>query len=231
MSETILIVEDQPRVVRLIEQVLKAVGYRTITAANGNDAIEQVALEQPDLVILDILMPHGPDGYQVCARIREFSDVPVIMLTAKAQDSEILHGFDVGADDYLTKPFNAKELVARTRAVLKRSQQLGGTDMALLQCGDLEIDTARRTVKVAGTAVHLSRTEYALLHQLAQHKNRVMTHQELLHAVWGPEYTNDVDYLRAYIRHLRQKLETTPSEPRYILTSQGVGYMLNCPEP
>jgi len=230
MSETILIVEDQPRVVLLIKQVLKAVGYRTITAANGNDAIEQVALEQPDLVVLDILMPHGPDGYQVCARIREFSDVPVIMLTAKAQDSEILRGFDVGADDYLTKPFNAKELVARIRAVLKRSRQLSGTETALLTCGEIEIDTARRTVKVAGTAVHLSRTEYALLHQLAQHKNRVMTHQELLHAVWGPEYTDDVDYLRAYIRHLRQKLEANPAEPCTILTSQGVGYMLSCPE-
>jgi len=231
MSETILIVEDQPRVVLLIKQVLKAVGYRTLTAANGNDAIDQVALEQPDLVVLDILLPHGPDGYQVCARIREFSDVPVIMLTAKAQDSEILRGFDVGADDYLTKPFNAKELVARIRAVLKRSRQLGSTDTAILACGEIEIDTSRRTVKVAGTAVHLSRTEYALLHQLAQHKNRVLTHQELLHAVWGPEYTDDVDYLRAYIRHLRQKLETDASEPRYILTSQGVGYMLNCPEP
>lgn len=234
MSETILIVEDQPRVVHLIRQVLQAVGYHTISAANGNDAIEQVALEQPDLVILDILLPHGPDGYQVCAQIREFSDVPVIMLTAKAQDSEILRGFDVGADDYLTKPFNAKELVARVRAVLRRSHQLDGADptnTALLSCGEIEIDTARRTVKVAGTAVHLSRTEYALLHQLALHKNRVMLHQELLHAVWGPEYSNDVDYLRAYIRHLRQKLEPDPSAPRYILTSQGVGYMLTCPEP
>jgi two-component system KDP operon response regulator KdpE len=229
MSETILVVEDQARVVHLIKQVLQAVGYRVLSASNGNDAIDMVAVEQPDLVILDILLPHGPDGYQVCAHIREFSDVPVIMLTAKAQDSEILHGFDVGADDYLTKPFNAKELVARIRAVLRRSHPSGDTEQAILTCGEIEIDSARRLVKVAGTTIHLSRTEYALLYQLAQHANCVMLHQELLHAVWGPEYSNDVDYLRAYIRYLRRKLEPDPSSPRYILTSQGVGYMLNCP--
>jgi two-component system KDP operon response regulator KdpE len=206
------------------------VGYQVIAAASGEPAIEMVALEQPDLVLLDILLPRGPDGYEVCRRIREFSEVPVIMLTAKAQESDVVHGFDVGADDYLTKPFSAKELVARVRAVLRRTQRPEEAVTATLTCGELEINFARRTVKVRGEEVSFTRTEYALLRQLALNANRVMLHQDLLTAVWGPEYRDDIDYLRAYIRYLRQKLEENPHEPQYILTTPGVGYMLNCPE-
>ena len=230
MGEKILVVEDEPRVVRLVSEVLKAVGYQVVTAASGESAIEMFALEQPDLVLLDILLPHGPDGYEVCRRIREFSNVPVIMLTAKARESEMLQGFDVGADDYLTKPFSAKELVARIRAVLRRSERPEGTTAAKLQCGELEIDFARHTINVRDEVVHLTHTEYTLLRQLALNANRVVVHGDLLTAVWGPEYRNDVDYLRAYVRYLRRKLEADPSNPRYILTSQGVGYMLSCPE-
>ena len=230
MGEKILVVEDEPRVVRLVSEVLKAVGYRVVAAASGESAIEMFALEQPDLVLLDILLPRGPDGYEVCRRIREFSDVPVIMLTAKARESEILQGFDVGADDYLTKPFSAKELVARVRAVLRRSERSEEGAPATLLCGELEIDFARRTVRVRGEAVHLTRTEYALLRELALHGNRVVTHGDLLTTVWGPEYRNDLDYLRAYVRYLRRKLEADPANPRYILTSQGVGYMLAYPD-
>lgn len=230
MDETILVVEDEPRVMRLISEVLKAVGYRVISTGSGLGAIETVALEQPDLVLLDILLPHGPDGYEVCRRIREFSDVAVIMLTAKAQESDMLRGFDAGADDYLTKPFSAQELVARVRAVLRRARRSGEPAMPTLTCGELEIDLARRVVKVRGEPVQLTRTEYALLSQLAGNANRVLVHEDLLAAVWGAEYRNDVDYLRAYVHYLRQKLEADPSNPRYILTSQGVGYMLACPE-
>jgi two-component system KDP operon response regulator KdpE len=230
MDETILVVEDEPRVMRLISEVLKAVGYRVISTGSGLGAIETVALEQPDLVLLDILLPHGPDGYEVCRRIREFSDVAVIMLTAKAQESDMLRGFDAGADDYLTKPFSAQELVARVRAVLRRARRSGESAMPTLTCGELEIDLARRAVKVRGEMVQLTRTEYALLSQLAANANRVLVHEDLLAAVWGAEYRNDVDYLRAYVHYLRQKLEADPSNPRYILTSQGVGYMLACPE-
>lgn len=230
MSDKILVVDDEPRVVRLVSQVLEAVGYQVIAATSGEPAIEMVALEQPDLVLLDILLPRGPDGYEVCRRIREFSEVPVIMLTAKAQESEVLHGFDVGADDYLTKPFSAKELVARVKAVLRRTQRPEEAVTATLTCGEMEINFARRTVKVRGERVSLTRTEYALLRQLALNANRVMLHQDLLTTVWGPEYQDDIDYLRAYIRYLRQKLEENPHEPRYILTSPGVGYMLTCPE-
>lgn len=230
MSEKILVVDDEPRVVRLVSEVLKAVGYQVIAATGGKSAIEMVALEQPDLVLLDILLPQGPDGYEVCRLIREFSDVPVIMLTAKAQETDMLRGFDVGADDYLTKPFSAKEMVARVKAVLRRVQRPEEMITATLTCGELEINFARRTIEVRGEQVSLTRTEYALLRHLALNANRVMLHQDLLAEVWGPEYRDDIDYLRAYIRYLRRKLEAEPSNPRYILTTPGVGYMLACPD-
>jgi two-component system KDP operon response regulator KdpE len=232
----ILAVDDEPRVLRLVSEVLKAVGYRVITAAGGDTAIEMVTLEQPDLVLLDILLSGGSDGYQICSRIREFSDVPVIMLTAKAQENDMLRGFDVGADDYLTKPFSAKELLARVRAVLRRARQSEELMTAafawrgLMLCGELEIDFARRTVKARGEKVTLTHTEYALLRELALNPNRVLLHEELLTKVWGPEYRDDVDYLRAYVYYLRRKLEPDPAHPRYILTSPGVGYSLACPE-
>lgn len=230
MGEKILVVDDEPRVVRLVSEVMKAMGYTLAAAANGTSAIEMAALEQPDLILLDILLGAGPDGYEVCRRIREFSDVPIIMLTAKAQDADMLRGFDAGADDYLTKPFNAKELVARVKAVLRRTLRPEETITTVWKCGELEIDFARRIVSVGGNRASLTRTEYALLRQLALNANKVMLHQDLLTAVWGPEYVNDVDYLRAYIRYLRRKLEQDPSNPAYILTSSGVGYMLACPE-
>jgi two-component system KDP operon response regulator KdpE len=230
MSEKILVVDDEPRVVRLVSEVLKAMGYDVIAASSGESGIEMVALEQPDLVLLDIRLTHNLDGYEVCRRIREFSDVAVIMLTAKAQESDVLRGFDVGADDYLTKPFSAKELVARVRAVLRRTTRPDERVSASFTCGELEINFARRTVKARGESVALTRTEYALLRQLALNANRVVLHQDLLTQVWGPEYRDDVDYLRAYVRYLRSKLEPQPSNPRYILTSAGVGYMLACPE-
>jgi two-component system KDP operon response regulator KdpE len=229
MKDKILVVDDAPRVVRLVTEVLQAMGYEVIAAASGESAIEKVALEQPDLVLLDILLPPGIDGYETCRRIREFSNVPVIMLTAKAQDVEVLQGFDAGTDDYLTKPFNAKELVARVKAVLKRSQRPEEMLTSTLTCGELEINFARRSVRARGTQVALTRTEYALLRQLALNANRVMLHQDLLTEVWGPEYRDDIDYLRAFIRYLRRKLEAEPGNPQYILTSPGVGYMLVCP--
>ena len=230
MDAKILVVDDEPRVVRLVSEVLKAVGYNVIAAARGEPAIKMMALEQPDLVLLDILLPNGMDGYDVCSRIREFSTVPIIMLTAKAMESDMLRGFDVGCDDYLTKPFSAKELIARVTAVLRRSRHPEEMTTTTLMCGNLEINFARRSVKVNGEPVSLTRTEFALLRQLALSINRVMLHRDLLVEVWGPEYLDDTDYLRAYIRYLRRKLEADPSNPRHILTSPGVGYMLVCPD-
>lgn len=223
-----MIAEDQPQVVRLVTEVLRAVGYDVIVADSGETAIEMTAMEQPALLLLDIMFPQGLDGFEACRRIREFSDVPVIMLTAKAKEEDKLRGFDAGADDYLTKPFSAKELVARVRAVLRRSRHPDETTTASLTCGDLVINFARRNVKLAGKEVPLTRTEYSLLRQLALNPNRVMLHGDLLKAVWGQEYRDDIDYLRAYIRYLRLKLEVDPSNPKYIITSPGIGYMLAC---
>ena len=230
MDEKILVVDDEPRVVRLVTEVLSAVGYEVITAVRGEPAIEMVALEQPDLVLLDVLLPGDLNGYEICRRIREFSDIAVIMLTAKAQESDVLQGFDVGADDYLTKPFSAKELLARVKAVLRRTRHTEERVTGPSRYGELDIDFARRTVHMRGEEISLTRTEYALLRELALNANRVMLHQDLLTNVWGPEYRDDIDYLRAYIHYLRRKLEAEPSTPQYILTSPGVGYMLACPE-
>jgi two-component system KDP operon response regulator KdpE len=226
---TVLVVDDEPKLIRLVREVLTATGFKVFSAARGSQAIELVATEQPDLLLLDIVLADDIDGYEVARRVREFSDLPIVMLTAKARESEILRGFEVGADDYLTKPFSSKELLARVRAVLKRTRQATGevTDSQVL-CGPLEIDLARHRVFREGEEVHLTRTEFSLLRELATHRNKVLTHQQLLSAVWGDEYLNDQDYLRAYVRYLRRKLEPTPSDPRMITTVQGVGYMLEC---
>lgn len=211
-------------------EVLQSVGYEVIHAVDGETGIETAALEQPALVLLDIMLPHGPDGYEVCRRIRQFSDVPVIMLTAKALENDKLRGFDAGADDYLTKPFSSKELVARVRAILKRVRKPEEKVTTPIKCGSMLINFARQTVEVNEKKIPLTRTEYALLYQLAIHRNRVLLHQDLLTAVWGQEYRDDIDYLRAYIRYLRIKLEQDPANPQYIITSPGTGYMLACPE-
>ena len=228
--DKVLVVDDEPRVIRLVSEVLKAMGYQVIAAASGEPALEMVAMEQPDLVLLDVRLPGGMDGYEICRRIREFSDVAVIMLTAKALESDIECGFDAGADDYLTKPFSSKELVARVKAVLRRTQRPEERVTTTFKCGELEINFARRSVKMRGDKVALTRTEYALLRQLALNADKVMLHEDLLTEVWGTEYRDDVDYLRAYVHYLRDKLEADTSDPKYILTSPGIGYLLACPE-
>jgi len=226
----ILIVEDDPKIVRLVREVLTATGYSVQITSDGEAAVSLVALEQPDLVLLDIVLTSELDGFGAARRIRAFSDVPIIMLTAKVQEADLLQGFDAGADDYITKPFSSKELLVRIDAVLKRARrgdvEPGTTDMV---CGPLHIDPARRRVFVDGEPVHLTRTEYNLLHELAVHRNQVMIHDKLLTAVWGPEYRDDLDYLRAYIRYLRRKLEPDPANPTLIVTIPGVGYMMECP--
>lgn len=227
----ILVVDDEPKLVRLVREVITATGYEVLSAARGDEAIELVALEKPDLVVLDIVLADEMDGYDVAGRIRQFSNVPIIMLTAKAREDDLLKGFKAGADDYLTKPFSSKELIVRIEAVLKRVRNAvdepGGGKIV---CGDLSIDLALRRVTVSGKEVRLTRTEYTLLLELARNRNKVLLHEHLLTEIWGPEYRDDLDYLRAYIRYLRQKLEPDPSQPIMILTSRGVGYLLSCPE-
>jgi two-component system KDP operon response regulator KdpE len=223
----ILVVDDEPKLVRLVTQILQAKGYEVFAAASGDQAIEIVALEQPNLVILDIVLLGNLDGYGVANRIREFSDIPIIMLTAKVRESDMLQGFDSGVDDFITKPFNSKELLARISAVLKRSRGNSTTKVENeIICGDVIIDILRRKVTIREFEIHLTPTEYNLLYQLATHPNQVMLHEQLLNEVWGEEYRNDFDYLRSYIHNLRKKIEVDPSEPQIIVRSPGVGYML-----
>ena len=229
--ERILIVDDDPRLIRLVREVLSAAGYQVLSRAAGDSAVQAAAVEQPDLILLDIVMK-DLDGYQVCRRVREFSDVPIIMLTARIAETDLLAAFDAGADDYVTKPFSSKELLARVRAVLKRSRGRPVTpDEALIACGDVAIDLARRRVTVGDHQVYLTATEYSLLLQLASHRDQVLLHEQLLTEVWGPQYRTDLDYLRSYIHHLRRKLEGDPANPTLIVTIQGVGYMLATPAP
>jgi DNA-binding response OmpR family regulator len=227
---TILAVDDEPHVLKLVKANLESSGYKVLTAADGQRAVEITEREVPDLVILDLMLPKM-DGYAVCRRIREFSAVPVIMLTARSSQVDLVHGFEVGADDYLTKPFSVTELLMRVQAVLRRSKW--PEEIMVRQgfrAGPIEIDFAQHRVTVDGELVKLTPTEYRLLAYLASNANRVIIHRELLRAVWGPEYGDETEYLRVYMRYLRQKLEADPSEPRYLLTQPGAGYMFYQPE-
>jgi DNA-binding response OmpR family regulator len=226
----ILAVDDEPHVLRLVKANLESSGYRVLTAEDGEEAINTVEREMPDLVLLDIMLPKM-DGYAVCSRIREFSSVPIIMLTARSAQVDLVHGFEVGADDYLTKPFDVTELLMRVQAVLRRSKWPDEVVTRRgFKSGPIEIDFAQHRVTVDGQEVKLTPTEYRLLAYLATNPNRVILHRELLRAVWGPEYGDETEYLRVYMRYLRQKLEADPSNPRYLLTQPGAGYMLHQPD-
>jgi DNA-binding response OmpR family regulator len=226
----ILVVDDEPHVLKLVKANLESSGYKVLTAADGEQAIETVESEVPDLVILDLMLPKL-DGYAVCRRVREFSTVPIIMLTARSAQVDLVHGFEMGADDYLTKPFSVTELLMRVQAVLRRSKW--PEEILTRQgfkTGPIEIDFAQHRITVDGEEVRLTPTEYRLLVYMASHANRVITHREMLRAVWGPEYGEESEYLRVYMRYLRQKLEAEPSDPRYLLTQPGAGYMLHQPD-
>ncbi len=224
---TILAVDDEPRVLKLLKANLELSGYKVLTAADGEQAIRVVENELPDLVILDLMLPKV-DGYAVCSRIREFSAVPIIMLTARTAEVDLIHGFEVGADDYLTKPFSVTELLMRVQAVLRRSKWPEEiVSRQSFRAGPIEIDFAQHRVTVNGEPTKLTPTEYRLLTYLATNANRVITHRELLRAVWGPEYGEETEYLRVYMRYLRQKLEPDPSDPFYLLTQPGAGYMFH----
>jgi two-component system, OmpR family, KDP operon response regulator KdpE len=222
---TILVVEDEPRLVRLVETLLTSIGHRVVVANDGQTAVELAAVEAPDLIILDLLLPGSMDGFEVCQRVRSFSMTPIIMLTARTREPDKLRGFSVGADDYVTKPFSAKELLARVRAVLRRSQG-AAEPTGKIQINDLVINQATYSVSVAGEEISLTPTEYRLLLTLAKHPNQVITHEVLLSEVWGAEYRDELAYLRTYIRYLRSKIEPDPAHPRFIQTRSGIGYYL-----
>ncbi len=226
----VLVVDDEPATVRYVSINLKARGYQVLTAYDGLEALKAVEEHPLDLVILDLGLP-GLDGFQVCREIRRFSQVPILVLSARGREQDKVRALDLGADDYLTKPFGVEELLARIRAILRRaglSPEGGGR--APYVCGDLKIDFQARRVTVRGEPISLTPTEYRLLTYLALNAGRVLTHRILLQAVWGPEYETEREYLWTYIRRLRQKLEEDPDRPRYILTEPGVGYRLRAPD-
>jgi DNA-binding response OmpR family regulator len=227
---TILLVDDDPQLIRLVRANLESDRYRVLTALDAEAALKQLDAEKVDLVILDIMLPEV-DGYEICRRIREFSGVPIIMLTARGEDEDKVKGLRLGADDYLTKPFNLSELLARVEAVLRRAQPAEEGKPRVYTCDDIVVDLNRRRVTVKGVEVSLTLTEYKLLCELVTHAGRVLLHRELLTKVWGAEYQEENDYLRAYIRHLRRKIEADPHRPKYIISKPGIGYLFCIPEP
>ncbi len=224
----VLVVDDEPETVKYVSANLRARGYDVLTAEDGRMALKMFSESVVDLIILDIMMP-GPDGFEVCRAIRSQSDVPIIMLSARGRERDIVRALDMGADDYLTKPFGVEEMLARVRAVLRRTAQTPTAPRPPLTVGDLKIDFAARRVMVKEREVQLTPTEYDLLAHLVINAGRVLTHQALLQAVWGPEYGDETEYLWAYVRRLRRKIEPDPSNPRYIMTEPGVGYTFAAP--
>ena len=220
----VLVVDDEPRIVNFVRMNLELEGCRVIAAHNGREALERVRDNLPDIVLLDIMMP-GMDGFEVLRRLRQFSTVPVIVLTAKDEADDRVRGLELGADDYIGKPFEHRELVSRIRAVLRRHATPPPVPQTELKIDDrLTIDFAKHEVLVEGKPVNLRPTEYRLLYHLVQNAGWVMPHDVLLAKVWGPEYRDESHYLRLYITYLRQKIEEDPANPRYILTGRGVGY-------
>ncbi len=226
MAKRILVVDDEPRYLRLLEANLKTEGYEVATAQDGVQALEVFSAQPIDLVLLDVMMP-GLDGFGVCQRLREFSNVPIVILTARGEEQDRVRGLDLGADDYLVKPFSATELLARVRAVLRRAQQLTEAGQArFFTHDDLKIDFARAEVWRGETAISLSATEYRLLLQFAHNVGRILSSEELLTSVWGPEYKADKEILWVSIARLRQKLEEDAHNPRHIVTRSGLGYLM-----
>jgi two-component system KDP operon response regulator KdpE len=220
----ILVVDDEARMVRFIQLNLEHDGFQVITAYNGREALEQVRSQLPNLVLLDVMMP-DLDGFEVLERIREQSTIPVIMLTAKGEEDDRVRGLELGADDYVTKPFSPRELVSRVRAVLRRTESESSATAGIIQVDNrLKLDFNRREIWVDDELVQLRPTEYRLLYHLVQNAGWVITHEQLLTKVWGYEYRDEPHYVRLYINYLRKKLEEDPANPKYILTERGVGY-------
>ncbi|MBK7202550.1 MAG: response regulator transcription factor [Anaerolineae bacterium] len=220
----ILVVDDEARIRRLERMNLELEGFEVIEAADGFQALDRVREDLPNLVVMDVAMPQM-DGFETLHLLREISSVPVIMVTVKAEVSDRIHGLDLGADDYLTKPFNPQELVSRIRAVLRRTDDRSLATQELIRVDDgLSIDLERHEVLVHGVRIKLRPTEYRLLYHLVQNAGRVVPRETLMARVWGPEYRDEHQLLRVYITYLRQKIEPDPAHPRYIMNERGVGY-------
>ena len=225
MSEPIVVlIEDEPQIRRFLRTTLTGHGYRLFEAATGADGLIEAASRQPDVVLLDLGLP-DMDGLEVIRRLREWTTVPIIVLSARGQEADKVAALDIGADDYVSKPFGVEELLARVRVAIRHKAGVARED-AVFTSGDLRVDLGRRHVYVRGSEVKLTPTEYRLLTTLVRHAGRVLTHRQLLKEVWGPNQVEDAHYLRVFMTHLRRKIEEDPARPRHLLTEAGVGYRL-----
>ena len=224
-AKRILVVDDEPRMIGFIRMNLELEGYQVLEAHTGVQALETIRTQLPDLVLLDVMMP-TLDGFETLRMLREFSSIPVIMLTAKGEEDDKVYGLELGADDYVTKPFGSRELSSRVRAVLRRAEMPSASpDQAILEIDErLSVDFNRREVIVNGEHIKLRPTEYRLLYHLIENAGWTVPHEQLLAKVWGYEYRDETHYVRLYVNYLREKIEEDPSDPKYILTERGVGY-------
>lgn len=219
----ILVIDDEPQILRAMRTILSAKHFRVLTASRGEEGLALAAAQPPDLIILDLSLP-DMDGIEVCRRLREWTQVPIIVLSVRDAEKDKVAALDRGADDYLTKPFGIEELLARIRVALRHSAQATGSKQVIVRAGDVEIDLSRHLVTRGSEEIKLTGTEYRLLAYLAANAGRVLTHQGILSSVWGPADADHVEYLRVYMRQLRKKLERNPDEPEYLLTEPGLGY-------
>ncbi len=219
----ILVIDDEPQILRALRTILSAQNYRVTTARNGEEGLAMAASVQPDLIVLDLGLP-DMDGVKVCENLRQWTDTPIIILSVRDRERDKVIALDRGADDYLTKPFGIDELLARIRVALRHSQKARGGRETVITSGRVNIDLARHIVSRDQEEVKLTATEYNLLAYLASHAERVLTHHSILSNVWGPEYSENVEYLRVFISNLRHKLEDDPKKPQMILSEAGVGY-------
>jgi two-component system, OmpR family, KDP operon response regulator KdpE len=222
-ARRILVCDDEPQILRALKVVLREAGFEAIPAETGEEALDRAAVRPPDGAIIDLVLP-DVDGIEVCRRLREWTDMPILVLSAVGEEEEKVRALEAGADDYVTKPFGARELVARLQAALRRAG--GGPDEPAIRVDGLEVDLSARTVRVEGSEVHLTPIEFDLLRTLARNRGRLMTHRSLLVEVWGPQYASDTQILRTHIANLRRKIEPAGEGPRYIRTDPGVGYRL-----
>jgi two-component system KDP operon response regulator KdpE len=223
IKHSILVIEDEPPLMRFLRVTLAAEGFAVIEAQSGEAGVRHAGYDRPDLVILDLGLP-DIDGIEVIRRIREWSTMPIVIVSARGREPDKVAALDAGADDYLTKPFGAAELLARVRVIIRRLAQVTPSGEPVFQTGELRVDLANRGVSLAGNAVHLTPNEFRLLAALVRNAGRVMTHRLLLREVWGPGSATENHYLRVYMNQLRQKLEIDPARPKYLLTETGVGY-------
>jgi two-component system, OmpR family, KDP operon response regulator KdpE len=223
MTEKVLVIDDEETTVQLISMLLERRGYEVIKAYRAEDGLRRAYRTQPDLVLLDIMMP-DMDGWEVCRRLRELSDVPIIFLTARSEIRDVVRGLEMGADDYIFKPYDNDELVARVRAHLRRSPTPSVSEELVFDGGEFRINFLNREVRVRNKQIHLTPKEFNLLGVLVRNSGRVITRTDLVREAWGPEYGDAIDSLKLYIHYLRQKIEHDPQRPQYIVTSRGVGY-------